>query len=84
MWYNCLSNYLIKEGYQNDNICQCVFIKSSSDEIVVIAVYVDDLNIMGTSHQIASAASYLRKEFEMKYLGKAKFCLCIQINHLYI
>jgi len=28
MWYNRLSEYLIKEGYTNDSICPCIFIKS--------------------------------------------------------
>ena len=27
MWYNRLSEYLINEGYINDAICPCVFIK---------------------------------------------------------
>ena len=77
-----LSDYLIKKRYQNNNLCPCVFIKSSTDGFVVIAVYVDDLNLVGTPNEIASAASYLRKKFEMKDLGKTKFCLGIQIKHL--
>ena len=82
IWYNRFSDYLIKEGYQNNNICLCVFIRSCTNKFVMVAVYVDDLNLIGTSHEIASAASYLRKEFEMKDLGKTKFCLGIQIEHL--
>ena len=27
MWYNRLSQYLLKEGYVNNSICSCVFIK---------------------------------------------------------
>ena len=27
MWYNCLSEYLLKEGFENNPICPCVFIK---------------------------------------------------------
>ena len=27
MWYNRLSDYLLKEGYVNNSICPCVFIK---------------------------------------------------------
>ena len=77
MWYNHLSDYLIKEWYHNNNICPCVFIKSSTNGFVVIAVYVDDLNLVGTPNEIARAASYLRKEFEIKDLGKTKFCLGI-------
>ena len=29
MWYKLLSKYLIKEGYINDLICLCVFIKKN-------------------------------------------------------
>ena len=27
MWYNRLTEYLLKQGYNNDPICPCVFIK---------------------------------------------------------
>ena len=29
MWYNRLSEYLVKEGYKNNSICPYVFIKKS-------------------------------------------------------
>ena len=29
MWYNRLSEYLLKEGYANNPICPCVFIKKN-------------------------------------------------------
>ena len=29
MWCNHLSEYLLKEGYANNHICQCIFIKKS-------------------------------------------------------
>ena len=29
MWYNRLSEYLLKKGYKNDPICPCIFIKWS-------------------------------------------------------
>ncbi|KAL4033390.1 hypothetical protein IC575_006477 [Cucumis melo] len=82
MWYNCLSEYLLKEGYQNNPICPCVFIKKSQSEFAIIAVYIDDLNIIGTSDELSKAIEYLKKEFEMKDLGKTKFCLGLQIDHL--
>lgn len=49
MWYNRLSEYLTKKWYKNDSICPCIFIKRSGAEFVMIAVYVDDLNLIGTS-----------------------------------
>ncbi|KAI3706445.1 hypothetical protein L6452_24194 [Arctium lappa] len=82
MWYNRLSEYLLKEGYKNDSICPCIFIKRSGPEYVIIAVYVDDLNIIGTPGELPRAIEYLKKGFEMKDLGKTKFCLGLQIEHL--
>ena len=29
IWYNRLSEYLLKEGFENNQICPCVFIKRS-------------------------------------------------------
>ena len=47
MWYNRLSQYLLKEGYVNNSICPCVFIKKVAIIFAIIAVYVDDLNLIG-------------------------------------
>ena len=82
MWYNRLSEYLLKEGYKNDPISPCIFIKKFGSGFVIIAVYVDDLNIIGTPEEISVTVNYLKKEFEMKDLGKTKFCLGLQIEHL--
>ena len=82
IWYNRLSEYLLKEGYKNDATCPCVFVKRSKNGFSIIAVYVDDLNIVGTCHELEETAKYLMKEFEMKDLGKTKLCLGLQIEHL--
>ena len=49
---------------------------------MIIAVYVDDLNILGTSGEISQTVEYLKKEFEMKDLGKTKFCLGLQFEYI--
>ena len=82
MWYNRLSTYLLKEGYINNPISPCVFIKKSKSGFAIITVYVDDLNIIGTPEELVEAVTCLNKEFEMKDLGKTKFCLGLQIEHL--
>ena len=82
VWYNCLSEYLIKEGYTNDAICPCVFIKKTISEFVVLAIYVDDINLIGTPIELQKAIDYLKNEFEMKDLGRTKLCLGLQIEHL--
>ena len=66
MWYNRLSEYLIKDGYINNPIFPCVFIKKSELGFAILAVYVDDINLFGTPKELTKAATYLKDEFEMK------------------
>jgi len=47
MWYNRLSDFLLKKGYVNNDDCPCVFIKRSQNGFCIILVYVNDLNIIG-------------------------------------
>ena len=70
MWYNRLSEYLLKEGYMNNSICPCVFIKKLKSRLTIIAVYVDDLNLIGTPEELTKTTNYLKNEFDMKDLGK--------------
>ena len=59
-----------------------MFIKKSANGFCIISVYVDDLNIIRTTRDIEEASAYLKTEFEMKDLGKTKFCLGLQLEHL--
>ncbi|KAL0412075.1 UNVERIFIED_CONTAM: Retrovirus-related Pol polyprotein from transposon TNT 1-94 [Sesamum latifolium] len=81
MWYNRLSEYLIKNGFCHNPISPCLFIKRTESGFVIIAVYVDDLNIIGSSEEIQQATDYLKSEFEMKDLGTTKYCLGLQFEH---
>ena len=81
IWYNRLSEYLLKEGYANNPICLCIFIKKSKTRFAIIAIYVDDLNLIGTPEELTRTTNYLKREFEIKDLRKTKFCLGLQIEH---
>ena len=44
----------------------------------------DGLNIIGNPHDINEARNLLKTEFEMKDLGRTKFCLGLQtFDHLH-
>ena len=79
MWYNRLSEYLLTEGYANNPICPCIFIKESETRFSIIVVYVDDLNLIGTPEELTRTSKYLKNEFEIKDLGKTKFYLVLHI-----
>ena len=39
------------------------------------------MNLIGTPEELLKTAEYLKKEFEMKDLGKTKYCLGLEIEH---
>jgi hypothetical protein len=82
MWYNRLSEYLLKEKFENNPIYPCFFNKKSESGFAIITFYVHDLNLVGTPEELTKIATYLKNEFEMKDLGKTEFCLGLQIKHL--
>jgi hypothetical protein len=59
-----------------------VFIRKYSTGFCIISIYVDDLNIIGHAKDMNEAHNHFKKEFEMKDLGKTKFCLGLRIEHL--
>ena len=79
-WYNRLSEYLLKEGYVNNPICPCVFIKKITSRFIIIAVYVDDLNIIEIHKEILEATMYLKNKFEIKDLGEPNIVLVYRLS----
>ena len=47
----------------NNSICPCVLIKKVATEFVIIAIYVDDLNLIGIPEELIKKIDYLKKEF---------------------
>ena len=81
MWFNRLREFLLKEGCVNDALYPCMFIKWSQSDYVIIAVYVDDLNIIETPNELKEACAFLKNEFKMKDLRETKYCIGLQIKH---
>lgn len=57
------------------------FIKRKGNELYIIAVYFDDLNILGTPKSCNKLADILDAEFEMKHLGPTSMCIGIKLAH---
>ena len=82
MWYNRLSEFLLKLGFINNEVCPCIFIRAKETRFVIIVVYVDDLNLIRSPKEITDMSVSLTKEFKMKDLGQTKFYLGLHIEHL--
>jgi len=65
----------------NNPVCPCIFIRKSEIDFSILAIYVDDLNLIGTPEELTKTATYLKNKFEMNDLGKTKFCLGLNVEH---
>jgi hypothetical protein len=55
--------------------------KSTSFRFAIVAVYIDDMNIIDTLDELREIAECLKFEFEMKDLRKTLFCLGLELEH---
>ena len=67
-----LVNNYWNDGYVNNQVCPCIFIQRSPTVFVIIVVYVDDLNIVGTFEDITNAINHLKNEFWNEKSSKDK------------
>jgi Reverse transcriptase (RNA-dependent DNA polymerase)/Integrase core domain/gag-polypeptide of LTR copia-type/GAG-pre-integrase domain len=79
-WYGKLSTFLIKIGFKRSESDASMFTQKTSNGIVVILIYVDDLVITGDNlNGIESLKLQLKREFDIKDLGNLKYFLGIEI-----
>jgi transposase InsO family protein len=79
-WWHTLSTELNELGFQQMKFDPCVF-TSFQPHPLVIAVYVDDLLLLGYATRIHDFKSVIATKFKCKDLGTARYLLGIEINH---
>ena len=80
MWYFKMHEFLLGIGFISSPNDPCLYFRHSSSGIVLIALYVDDLLIAGSSRsEIKFIKDKLSQRFEMKDMGAAKVILGIEI-----
>lgn len=60
MWYNHLREYFISQGYVNNELRMCVFIKKPYSKFTTVVVYMDDINFIGTSEELEKTIAHLK------------------------
>ena len=82
MWYSYLHSFFLDHKFQHDQSLPCIFILRDPTGFVIVAIYVDDLNLVGTVATCKHVVSLLTNRFKMKLLGKISYCLGLQVAHL--
>ena len=79
-WYEKINHELLNLGMKQSQSDNCIYTKITNSEILIIALYVDDLLILTKSlMEMNKIKEQLTSRFEMKDLGEAKFILGIEI-----
>ena len=80
-WNANLDNYMIKMKFIRTNADSCVYIRTTNSSVVIIAVYVDDLIIAGTSLSLVeSVKSDFHKRYKIKDLGELQYVLGVRVD----
>nr|GEU50260.1 retrotransposon protein, putative, Ty1-copia subclass [Tanacetum cinerariifolium] len=80
-WYRRFDEYMLSNGFKRSSYDICVYYGSyAPSEYIYLLLYVDDMLIACKSKaEIGSTKSLLKREFDIKDLGKAKKILAMEI-----
>ncbi len=79
-WYARLDKYLQQQGFRRGNADSTLYIKIEQDHMIIIEVYVDDINFGSDNEKLSrNISKVMQKEFEMSMLGELGFFLGLEI-----
>lgn len=80
-WYSKLNECLLNIGFVRCPYDQAVYTKKMGDDVLIVAVYVDDLLITGTSTRIIKEfKEQMASKFDMSDLGKLSYYVGIEVE----
>ncbi|XP_042374409.1 uncharacterized mitochondrial protein AtMg00810-like [Zingiber officinale] len=81
-WFTKLTQALLNWNFSGSKADTSLFFFSSSRDILIVLVYVDDIIIIGsTQGLITSLIDFLNKHFTVKDLGQLHYFLGIEVHH---
>jgi hypothetical protein len=82
-WYECLKDFLLKNGFEIGKADSTLFIQRNGNDIIVCQIYVDDIIFGSTNDKFCEEFSgIMTKIFEMSMMGELKFFLGFQIKQM--
>lgn len=77
--YKRLRGFQIDQGLKVDEVCPCIVTKQTHPWLVIVAIHVDDINLVGTADVISYNLSLSKGDFKTKDLGEPTFSLGLQV-----
>jgi hypothetical protein len=80
-WYECLKEFLLKQGFEIGKADATLFTRKVDGDIFVCQIYVDDIIFGSTNETFCEEfGRVMTKRFEMSMMGELKFFLGFQIK----
>ena len=80
-WYKRLSTELKSMGFQRSSVDHCMFYKNQDSNLLVIAVYIDDMMILSNRIDLVNETKHkLSSHFEMTDLGEIHWILNMEVT----
>jgi hypothetical protein len=75
-WYECLKDFLLKNGFEIGKADSPLFIQRNGKDIFICQIYIDDIIFGSTNDKFCEKFSQIMtKRFEMSMMGELKFFL---------
>lgn len=80
LWFQCFNDFMTTHGYTRLRSEPNVYIRHSSFSFLAVALYVDDIPVLGSSQSVVShAVAELKAAFPITDLGNLTYFLGLQI-----
>lgn len=80
-WYQRIDAFFTKEGFSRSQADHSLYVKQTSDHLIIVIIYVDDLIILASKMSVLEwLKSKLAHEFEMSDLGELHYCLGVEFK----
>ena len=81
-WYFKFNEVIISFGFKENIVDQCIYLKESGSEWILLVLYVDDILLASTSLSLLrETKDFLSNNFDMKDMGEAHYVIGIEIHH---
>ncbi|KAE8875946.1 hypothetical protein PF003_g39908 [Phytophthora fragariae] len=81
LWYQTLHAFLLKLGFKRSTFDVGLYYKQVNGRILLVAVYVDDMLIIGQTSDIDKLIADLQAEFSIKDLGRVHHFLGMEVQY---